>query len=489
MGQIPAWEYVARLRSRILPGSACVQEMSVATSSVAVMESGFDQLSDGQLLAVIGAALDALNDDRLRLPTDAEQMDLLLASLRIDGRLQAWQQQLGARIETDDVAWRERKTSTTTWLAEAANLTPREARRLVKAGQELRRFATVREAAAEGRLLPAQAEAITSVLANLPAEFPTDTIARGEESMVGFAATHNSAELRRLTGHLLEVLAPETADALEADRLEREHRAAMGNRHLEFHPDGHGSTLIRGSLPIAQAAPFIAIIDAYSAAAKRGLESLDPHAEYLSPSMRRADALLAMVNQHSQQALAPVNGGDRPRIVLTMSYDKLAQQAADAGLATANCTLGNGATLVGCGEPLSASVVRQWLCDTDLMPAVLGGPSEILDVGRTERLVTPAIRAALELRDGGCVFPGCNAPPSACQAHHIVPWWAGGDTALPNLVLLCPHHHGIVEPGRDPTADRWQVRLRNDGVPEILPPRRVDPQQKPRLHARFHTRR
>ena len=41
-----------------------------------------------------------------------------------------------------------------------------------------------------------------------------------------------------------------------------------------------------------------------------------------------------------------------------------------------------------------------------VLPIVLGGPSQPLDVGRTQRLVTPAIRAALEVRDGGCVFPG-----------------------------------------------------------------------------------
>jgi hypothetical protein len=51
-----------------------------------------------------------------------------------------------------------------------------------------------------------------------------------------------------------------------------------------------------------------------------------------------------------------------------------------------------------------------------------------------------------------------------------------------------PHHHGILEPGRDPTADLWHIRLRDDGTPEILPPIRVDPRQRPRLHARFRTR-
>ena len=296
------------------------------------MESGFEHLGDGQLLAVVDAALDALNDDRLRLPTDREQLDLLLGSLKVGARLTAWQQRLAAGVEEADVAWRAHKTSTSTWLAEAGNLTLREARRLVRAGQNLCRFTTVGAAAAAGVVLPGQAEAITTVLGELPAGFLAETIVEAEQLMVELAGSHNAAELRRLSGHLLEVLSPKTAEELEAKRLERQERLARQRRFLEFTGDGEGSVLIRGCLPTAQAEPFIQIIDAYAAAEKRGLEAIDPQTEITTPAMRRADALAAMVHQHTQQALAPVHGGDRPRIVLTMSYDKLAKAAQDAGL-------------------------------------------------------------------------------------------------------------------------------------------------------------
>lgn len=106
---------------------------------------------------------------------------------------------------------------------------------------------------------------------------------------------------------------------------------------------------------------------------------------------------------------------------------------------------------------------------------VLGEASEILDVGREHRLVTGPIRRALALRDKGCVFPGCTVPAAACQAHHVVPWWAGGATCLDNLALVCRHHHGLVEPHRyDPAADQWRVDF--DPTihrPVVHPPRRV----------------
>lgn len=227
------------------------------------------------------------------------------------------------------------------------------------------------------------------------------------------------------------------------------------------------------------AEPLIRIVEAYAAAERRGADALDPNTEYVTPAMRRADGLLAMVNHHTQQALAPVHGGDRPRISVILSYDKLLKTAQDEGLLTG--------TLAGTGEPIPAGMLRQLLCDADLLPIVLGGPSGVLDVGLAHRFVTPTQRAALEARDGGCAFPGCDKPPQDCHAHHILPWWDGGKTDLANLVLVCPHHHGVIEPSRDPTADRWQIRLATDGRPEVLPPRRVDPHQRPRRHVRYLT--
>ena len=131
-----------------------------------------------------------------------------------------------------------------------------------------------------------------------------------------------------------------------------------------------GSIRIYGSLPIDKAELFIQMVDAYAAAEKRAVDALDRYAEYVTPAMRRADGLVALIEHHGQQALAPSNGGDRPRIVLTLSYDKLLKRCVDAGL-------------VRSGEPLAASVARGLLCDADLLPVVLGGPSEVLDVGRT----------------------------------------------------------------------------------------------------------
>ena len=479
------------------------------------MENLFEHHSDRDLVGVLERVLDALTEERLRLDAPEQRLQVALAVVRVASRAQVWAQQLIAGIEADEVAVQVHGTSTRTWLTDTALLTPREAARMLRAGHDLARFAQVARAASTGEVLAAQAEAITSVLADLPAEFDAEQLAQGEATMIEFAHTHNSRELRTLSQHLVEVLDPEIAEQTEAERLERDLREARARRSLGFHDDGHGSVLIRGSLPVADAEPLRKLIDSYAAQLKRGLEGLDPLHPVPTAPQRRADALVRLVERHQQRSLAPCLGGDRPRVTVTVSWETLLKQASETGTASHPDTgatqtsatthtvpgasagrntsaglatpprLGGGIT--GTGRQIAASVLRGLLCDADILPIVLGGSSEILDVGREHRLVTPAIRAALNQRDQGCVFPGCDAAPEASHAHHITPWWNGGTTALHNLVLLCPHHHAIIEPGHNPNADRWRLTLRPDGISEIRPPRRVDPQQKPRVHARFLT--
>jgi hypothetical protein len=83
------------------------------------------------------------------------------------------------------------------------------------------------------------------------------------------------------------------------------------------------------------------------------------------------------------------------------------------------------------------------MCDPILRGYVLGLHATVLDVARDHRLATATQRLAMAMRDGGCVFPGCDAPPSWTDAHHVLHWQHGGPTDLANLASLCRHHHGV----------------------------------------------
>ncbi|CAA9268482.1 MAG: hypothetical protein AVDCRST_MAG54-2856 [uncultured Actinomycetospora sp.] len=118
----------------------------------------------------------------------------------------------------------------------------------------------------------------------------------------------------------------------------------------------------------------------------------------LIPAPRRPEPPAALRRQ-APRALG------RPLLTITMDHRWL-QQAIGHG------TLDSGALV-------DAATVRRWACDAEIIPLVLGSKSEPLDVGRLARTATDAIRRALNLRDGGCVFPGCTRPPRRCHAHHI----------------------------------------------------------------------
>ena len=121
-------------------------------------------------------------------------------------------------------------------------------------------------------------------------------------------------------------------------------------------------------------------------------------------------------------------------------------------------------------------------CQAGLIPVVLGGAGQVLDLGRERRLFTGPLRRAIIARDGGCTFPGCDRPPRWCQAHHIRSWSDGGPTSMNNAVLLCGHHHRIIH------QNEWQVRINPaDGLPEFVPPSYVDQPRRPRRNT-YHRR-
>jgi uncharacterized protein DUF222/HNH endonuclease len=172
-------------------------------------------------------------------------------------------------------------------------------------------------------------------------------------------------------------------------------------------------------------------------------------------AIRRADALIDMCRLAG--AAAPVAGGEKPHVSVTVDWRTLSGEATSLPTGALPAGAGGwlGATL-GDRTPITATTARRLACDATILPAVLGTAGEVLDLGRTARLVTPPLRRALVLRDGGCRFPTCDRPPEWTDAHHLHSWAAGGPTSLPNLILLCRHHHVRVHEGG------WRIRLDPD---------------------------
>jgi hypothetical protein len=153
----------------------------------------------------------------------------------------------------------------------------------------------------------------------------------------------------------------------------------------------------------------------------------------------------------------------KPHVIVTIGLDDLADPAT-----------GHGAGRTGLGATISAARTRWVACDAGITRIVLDPDGLPLDVGREQRIFPAHIRKAAELRDGGCVFAGCEAPAWFCDLHHRLEWINGGASSLDNSALLCERHHAKVHHGfrvelddTAPPGQRWRT-YRPDGTEIVI---------------------
>jgi hypothetical protein len=350
-------------------------------------------------------------------------------------------------------------TSTTAWLRGHQRISPTAAARQVHFAKALPTLPALAAAMACGVVNAEQAQVIARAIGELPAGLDPALKADAEAFMVQAAARLDPVQLRTAGAHLLSTIDPDRAEQHEREALERAEKRAARDRYFTLTPLGDGRTRLSGILS-EEAAAIV------NAAMQPLCRPADPH-DQRTLAQRRADALRDICELSMATGLLPGNRGEKTTMTVTVPFDLVDQELGDGLLDT--------------GEKVSAEKVRRMACDAAIIPAVLDGAGMPLDVGRIRRLFQGAIRKALELRDGGCAFPGCDRPPKWCDAHHAISWCKGGKTCLANGVLLCGHHHRLIHQGE------WQVYIAADGMPEFIPPAFVDPTRTPRRN-HYHRR-
>ena len=162
-----------------------------------------------------------------------------------------------------------------------------------------------------------------------------------------------------------------------------------------------------------------------------------------SAAHRRMDALDEMVTKQLERGL-PSDNGVRPHINVTVEAETLkamAEHEAPDGLEPAVLER------FGCIGP---QLLAHLLCGAEITPFLVKtveNNTEVLDVGRTERLATARQTKAIALRQQGrCAARGCSHP--IAHNHHLIWWSEGGRTDLDNLIGLCRTCHSLVHQGR-----------------------------------------
>ena len=320
-------------------------------------------------------------------------------------------------------------------------------------------LAPVAEAMGDGWLSTTKAHVIERAVDRLPGD--RNLRARGVQVLLDDAKRLDATELKKVALHLVTVVDPDGDERRDEKALDRLERAAHHSRNLSITDDQAGGAWIKGRcssedaamlkatlIPLAAPVPTDAPTCHSDSCAVPGCghDGRDPR----DHGARMLDALVEACRLLQTTEVLPESHGAVPRLTLTMDYEQL--------------LLLSGLGETDTGEQLSGSTIRRLCCDAEVIPAVLGAESHVLDVGRQSRLATAAIWRALVIRDKHCRFPNCTRPPIMCHAHHIRHWMHGGPTSLANMLLLCGHHHRLIHSGP------WHIHVTAPGVFEFVPP-------------------
>ncbi|MCG2622746.1 HNH endonuclease [Arthrobacter sp. I2-34] len=368
---------------------------------------------------------------------------------------------------------------------------------------------------AAGQITKAHADTAVRTLEQLPERLKSEPVI---EQAAGLLAEHapktTVAEIKRIADRLLRTL--------EADRDDHYDPESFNRRSVTLGTDQTGMVWGHYQLDPDAGAELKSILEPLSAPRP---DQKDEHGNLVarderSPSQRRADALMEAVRAGARHLGLPLSAGDaagcgqaRRDLLFELPEDPGSSKAAklrsgrrpvrvsivtslqdflklravhqarggtsapgttpDSACAPARSPVGGTAGASGqspgYGPPsceqlggISAGTMARMLCDSTLERVVIDARGAPLDLGLSVRLASPAQRRAIAVRDQGCIFPGCDRPPSWCEAHHVVWYSRGGPTDVGNLCLLCPQHHTFIHTGA------WELAM-IDGIPYARP--------------------
>ena len=334
-------------------------------------------------------------------------------------------------------------------LREAAGVSERDARRMVRAAEKARGHATVLEALSDGDINAAQAETLCD--ARVPDAVRAELVAAA-------AGEDTDATRRRVRRAEAEHSVETSMERFERQRAARgagwrRDREGMLRLWAKFDPDTGAH--VEAALEALRREYWIDDKQVRSGRRTPAQRDADVLA-YAFAGLTHTDADAAAVRRLHARASArsdtvpqdpPPDGGagwsgsgdgcelsrqlPPAQISVLIGLDALRGRTDEMGLTDA-------------GVELPPEIVRRMACDAEIIPIILGSPGGPADAGRSRRTVSLRLRRLLVARDRHCRWPGCHEPPSRCDAHHIWHWIDGGPTNLDNLVLLCHRHHHLV---------------------------------------------
>jgi len=374
--------------------------------------------------------------------TPDEQRAVLVELRKAGSQLEALRLRVLAGGDKADIAADSAATSTGAWLAHATTQPRGKAHADVKLAVALDdNYALTRDALAAAHVDGEQARVIAAAVDRLREE-AADAVAadptipeRAEKHLITLAADYDDKALKALGKHVLEILDPDAADTALGKKLDAQEQAAARKTYFELFNNGDGTFSGRFTIPELHGNLLMAALQALTAPNrlsrnKAGEVVHDPTVEGDEKTIPYPERLGLGFTELIEHLPTEASGGfsrSGTTVLVHLDYQHLLDGLGSARLDT--------------GVQVSAGTARRLACSAGIVPAVLGGRSDVLDVGREQRLHNTAMRRALSVSHDTCATQGCERPFAWCEVHHPHAWASGGSTSLANGIPLCGFHH------------------------------------------------
>ncbi len=381
------------------------------------------------------------------------------------------------------LAQRKGFTSTEAFVRSLSQVSRAEASKLVRVGSLLSEVAAAQSdsiSETPGTVAPWQSSLVAAISATSLTTDAADAIRRGlgdtDAAITGaMLASAADALLIDAPGLTVDELFRRSRDArneLDVESIARREKQQRDDRCVKRWIRSDGMYALSGVLDPEGGRVVFAALDEVMSPRRGGPRFVDANEIGKADSARvdsiladprtdeqvMADALVAMVRIAVDADPGTLFGGKRPAVRVLVTERAMRAES------------GHG-YIEGTADAVAFETVSRYICENGIVGVEFDDDGQCINVGRDSRLFTSRQRIGLAARDGGCCFPGCDRPPSWCEAHHIVLWHRDrGRTDVADGILLCRFHHLLVH------NNGWQV-LRDGAEYWLKPPVSEDPMQ------------
>jgi hypothetical protein len=363
-------------------------------------------------------------------PGRSELAEELLREIQQGHLSQLRAARLAARFADTDEYDADGFVSPIEWIRFNGRLTSVAAADLIAVGENLERLPQTVQAVSDGEIGFPHLKTMARTANFIGGGFD-------EVKLLPKARDNSAGKYYYICDHYRHSLDPKAYEAEQTERVE--------NRKLTITTCDDGAVLIKGVFDPEGGA---ALRTAWEALARRSGAHDDRSRE-----KRLADAAVEVAVHAMDSGAIPQQATQRTHLQVTVPLETMLGLPGTPG-----------ADMEFSPVPISAKTVERLACDASVTRIVLDSKSQVIDVGRAKRTISGPARKALNVRDRGCTWPGCERPASWTSGHHIRHWFNGGTNEPPNLTLLCYRHHWMVHEGN------WQIVRGDDGRMITIPP-------------------